>query len=177
MPDVRGYVPIGLGIVLAARFALGAIFMLGGVDKEHLDLDQQVLGPQTYRLRGGGAQSVRGFLPGQLGDSLRGGSRSWEGSLELRIPLAKNFSLVGFGDVGDVYGPIKADPRFRFRHLNTTFGGGVRYRTIIGPIRLDVGYRPKDLQRIDGSPGEADQTGLGKAKFKGAVHLTIGEAF
>jgi len=176
MPDVRGYVPIGLGMVLAARFALGAIFVLGA-DEEHLDLDQEQLGPQTYRLRGGGAQSNRGFLPGQLGDSRRGGTRSWESSLELRVPLSKNFSLVGFGDIGDVYGPLKRNPPFRFSRLNTTFGGGLRYRTIIGPIRLDVGYRPKNLQRADGGPGETDRTGFGKAKFNGAIHLTIGEAF
>jgi translocation and assembly module TamA len=177
MPDVRGYVPIGLGMVIAARFALGALFVLSA-DEQKLDRDQVVLGPQTYRLRGGGAQDNRGFLPGQLGDSLRGGNRSWISSIELRIPLAKDFSLVGFGDIGDVYGPLDvANPRFRFSHLNTAFGGGLRYRTIVGPIRLDVGVRPKKLQRIHGGPGEDDQTGLGKAKFPGAIHLTIGESF
>jgi outer membrane translocation and assembly module TamA len=177
MPDIRGYVPIGLGMVLPARFAMGALFMLDKHPDRDLDLDQQKLGPQTYRLRGGGAQSNRGFLPGQLGDSQRGGIRSWESSLEWRVPLSKDFSLVGFGDMGDVYGPLKGSHRFRFSHLNTTFGGGLRYRTIVGPIRLDVGYRPRKLQRSDGSPGEDDMTGIGKAKFRGAIHLTIGEAF
>lgn len=174
MPDARAYVPIGLGMVLAARFALGMIWMLSA-DKS-LDSDQQVLGPQTYRLRGGGAQSNRGFLPGQLGDSQRGGNRSWETSLELRIPLSKDFSIVGFGDMGDVNGPISGPTRFRFSHYNTAFGGGLRYRTIIGPVRLDVGARPTNLQRKHGEPGEDDKTGF-RNKFPGAVHLTIGEAF
>jgi outer membrane translocation and assembly module TamA len=91
--------------------------------------------------------------------------------------LTQDFSLVGFGDLGDVYGPVRGSPRFRFSHLNTTFGGGLRYRTIVGPIRLDVGYRPKTLQRAKGGPGEDDHLSLGGAKFRGAFHLTIGEAF
>jgi outer membrane protein assembly factor BamA len=187
MPDVRGYVPIGLGMVLAARFMLGAIYILDA-DKE-LDYQARYNGPQAYRLRGGGAQSNRGFLPGQLGDSRVGGTRQWESSVEWRIPLADSFSIVGFGDIGDVDGcpsdPSTVEPprdekcktRFRFERLNTSFGGGLRYRTIVGPIRLDVGYRPKNLQRSNGSPGEEDTLNLGKAKFRGAVHLTIGEAF
>ncbi|HEX6243348.1 MAG TPA: BamA/TamA family outer membrane protein, partial [Polyangiales bacterium] len=177
LPDIRGYIPLGLGLVLAARFAVGAIFIFDS-DKA-LDDEQTKLGPQTYRLRGGGANSNRGFLPGQLGDSTLGGIRSWEGSLELRIPLSDNFSIVGFGDVGDVHGSLTSKSHFRFNNPNTAFGGGLRYRTIVGPIRLDVGYRPPKLQRgpSAGNPPESDESGFGKAKFNGAIHLTIGEAF
>lgn len=175
MPDVRGYVPLGLGLVLAGRFALGAIFIHGS--DGDLDPEQRSLGPQTYRLRGGGAQSNRGFLPGQLGDSTLGGVRSWEASLELRVPLFENFSIVGFGDMGDVHGDLDGHSRFRFSHLNTSFGGGLRYRTIVGPIRLDVGYRPQKLQRTNRDPLEHDEMNLAGLKFRGAIHLTIGEAF
>ena len=187
VPDIRGYAPIGLGMVLAARFMVGAIAIFDADDS--LDYQARKNGPQAYRLRGGGAQSNRGFLPGQLGDSRVGGTRQWESSVELRVPLAESFSIVGFGDIGDVSGcPVEpkesngtqnvgCNPHFRWERLNTTFGGGVRYRTIVGPIRLDVGYRPKNLQRADGEPGEEDTLNIGKAKFRGAVHLTIGEAF
>jgi translocation and assembly module TamA len=195
-PDVRGYAPLGLGFVLAARFALGSIHIFDAGDK--LDQQSQELGPQTYRLRGGGANSNRGFGPGELGDGLRGGVRRWESSLELRIPLAKNFSLAAFADAGDVHGPRTCDedetpgedsddpchaagdrprPQFRFSHLNTAVGGGLRYRTIVGPIRLDVGYRPLKLQRADDSePADDPSTSFG-LKFRGAIHLTIGESF
>src|SRR5262249_17253312 len=98
----------------------------------------------------------------------------WESSLELRIPLLKDFSIVGFADLGDVH----AGQSFRFDHLNTAVGGGLRYRTIVGPIRFDVGYRPRKLQRADGSdPGPGPQPAPGFAKFDGAIHLTIGESF
>jgi outer membrane translocation and assembly module TamA len=170
-PEARGYVPLGLGLVLAARFGVGALFIFDA--DSDLDADAKRLGPQAYRMRGGGAQGNRGFLPGQLGDSRKGGIRSWEASLELRVPLAQSFSLVGFCDMGDVNG----EEHFRFKHLNTAFGGGVRYRTIVGPIRLDVAARPEDLQWIGPPKGDREyDTSLFK-NFEGAVHLTIGEAF
>jgi outer membrane translocation and assembly module TamA len=171
-PEARGYVPLGLGIVVAARFALGMLHIMSA--SPALDETSQKLGPQVYRLRGGGAQSNRGFAPGTLGDGLSGGIRRWESSLELRVPLNKSFSLAFFGDMGDVH----AGKGFRFSHLNTTLGGGMRYRTVIGPIRLDAGYRPDALQRTQGGPpANAPQTDLGFAKFNGAIHLTIGESF
>src|SRR5690606_41620174 len=65
VPEARGYLPLPLDIVFAARFALGAIFIVEASD----DLDElsRELGPTSYRLRGGGANSNRGFLPGELG--------------------------------------------------------------------------------------------------------------
>jgi translocation and assembly module TamA len=172
LPEARGYAPLGLGIVLAARFALGSLHILDA--EESLDEASKRLGPQSYRLRGGGAQSNRGFGPGRLGDGLSGGIRRWEGSLELRVPLTKSFSVAVFSDVGDVHEAAS----FRFRHLNTAVGGGMRYRTILGPIRFDVGARPDALQRVGAkAPDDAFATDLGFVRFNGAVHLTIGESF
>lgn len=193
LPEARGYAPLGLGMILAGRFALGSLHVLDRSDR--LDLQSQVLGAGPYRLRGGGANSVRGFGPGELGDGRAGGIRRWEASLELRIPLSKNFYIVAFGDMGDVYNgqkrlaprdtgrvdemgrPINVyeqDARFRFDHLNTSLGAGLRYYTIIGPVRLDVAGRPDALQWKSDSNYAMN---LGFTKFKGAVHLTIGESF
>src|SRR5262249_5269871 len=132
-PDLRAYVPLPLGLVVAARFAIGVEEILWhdpALPERIPDIGQQapsggfgpgLLGPDPYRLRGGGANSDRGYLPGQLGgpvngdipiyvsaDNLRaqyatlGGVRRWEASLELRIPFSKDFSLVLFADMGDV---------------------------------------------------------------------------
>jgi translocation and assembly module TamA len=199
-PDLRGYAPLGLGFVLAGRFTIGSLHIFDAGDK--LDEEASALGPQAYRLRGGGANGNRGFAPGGLGDGVTGGTSKWESSIELRIPLAKNFSLAGFADAGDVYAPrcdpsptakerMEAETRgespapscdrqrvaFRFNHLNTAVGGGLRYRTIVGPIRLDVGYRPSKLQRADGSASDAPEAKSFGLKFNGAIHLTIGESF
>ncbi len=189
-PEIRGYVPLPLGLVLAARFAIGATF-IEDPDPE-LDPTSQRLGPQRFRLRGGGATSDRGYLPGLLGDGLDGGLRRWEASLELRIPLTESFGLVLFSDAGDVHaGRPTGDPygeeapRFRFDWPHLSVGFGLRYLTIIGPLRFDMGFQVPEAQVLGqpdsvsgrGSDNPTSQVDLGFVKFAGAVHLTIGEAF
>lgn len=124
-------------------------------------------------MRGGGASSNRGFLAGALGVGVEGGTRRWEGSLELRVPIGQSLELAGFADVGDV-----SVGAYRFSHLNTTLGYGLRYHTVIGAIRLDVGYRIPAWQRTDGSDGvEDDANELPFSSVPGAAHLTIGDPF
>ncbi|MEY4509525.1 MAG: hypothetical protein RLZZ450_1647 [Pseudomonadota bacterium] len=199
-PEARGYAPLGLGIVLAGRFALGWLAVINAGRK--LDDQSKLLGPQAYRLRGGGAMSNRGFGPGELGDGRTGGTHRWEASMELRVPLSKDFYIVGFCDMGDVnagfsvnrsYDTTIVDPTrmtrvgysakiekrkqqgFRMNHPNTAFGAGLRYYTVIGPIRLDVAGRPQKFLQFDSD--DDYRMDLGFKKFRGAVHLTIGDAF
>jgi outer membrane translocation and assembly module TamA len=220
--EARGYVPLPLGMVLAARFEIGVMEVLGTpLDPRNVYQFAQ-LGPTRLHLRGGGASSNRGFLPGLLGDveqvyvpaprtdqeiangapprerpvRISGGARSWEASLELRIRITESLGIVLFGDAGDVdrYRPGDPDegPQFRFDHPQIAFGLGLRYRTIIGPVRFDVAFRPDDLQVIGGEstlPPECGRTSgdrcrpvsridfFGLFNFPGAFHLTIGEAF
>ncbi len=169
-PEVRGYLPLFWDIVWAARFAVAGLFITRASD--HLDDTSQRLGPSAYRLRGGGANSNRGFLAGQLGAGAQGGIRRWEASSELRIPLGRDFVIAGFMDAGDV----NDQAVWRFDHLNLTAGWGFRYYTILGAIRLDTGLRILPWQRIDGSQGVAeDDSRLFGAP--GAIHLTIGDAY
>jgi outer membrane protein assembly factor BamA len=148
------------------------------------------VGPLRQRLRGGGSISVRGYDPNELGDVVRvedrldsGGLRLWEASVELRVPLTASFGAVLFTDVGDV----TREEYFRFSQLQTTFGFGLRYETLVGPIRLDFGLAPAALQSIgpdersreaytdDGLPVPFPESHL--FGTYGAVHFTIGEAF
>jgi outer membrane translocation and assembly module TamA len=171
-PDFRFFVPLPLGTVLAWRYAMGALFIFAKSDD--LDDISRRLGPSAYRLRGGGANSVRGFLPGKLGDSDQGGLRRWESMLEWRVRLGDSLAAVAFLDFGDV----NEDESFRFTHLNTTLGLGVRYFTFVGPIRLDAGFRIPSLQRTDGSNGiEEDADELPILDIPGALHFTIGDSF
>ena len=168
-PDVRGYVPLMWDFVLAARFAVGATFISSRSDK--LDPTSARLGPVPYRLRGGGANSNRGFAAGELGAGTDGGIRRYEGSIEVRIPLGQDLGVVLFGDVGDV----SQGKRIRFDHTNTALGFGLRYFTILGAIRLDLGWLVPGLQRIGDSGDPANDV---KVKVTpSAWHLTIGEAF
>jgi outer membrane protein assembly factor BamA len=177
IPDARVYLPLPWSIVFAARFALGASFVSS--PSPALDVRSARLGPQNYRLRGGGAGSNRGFLAGRLGASEFGGTRRWEGSVELRIPIGGDFGVVVFGDVGDVSdsaGETKLAgatlPTFQFRRLNLATGLGLRYFSVLGAIRLDAGWRIPGVQTF----GVADD-GVTLGAAPSAVHFTIGEAF
>lgn len=188
-PEVRGYVGLPLGMVLAGRFAMGMIGILStdlppritGADGE--SLGPGALGPETYRLRGGGANSNRGYIAGALGgttlflnDPHDGGVRRWEASLELRIALTENFGLVLFGDAGDV-SPL---PRFRWYAPQLSLGFGARYRTIVGPIRVDFGFRvpgARLIGRHDDEPPAPTDTLFGINGLQGAFHITVGESY
>lgn len=175
LPDVRAYIPLPWHITIAARFALGMLFISGADDG--LDPLSQQLGPRDYRLRGGGASSNRGYLPGRLGDGLEGGTRRWEGSLELRIPLFNDFGLALFGDVGDV----SREETFRWNYPQTSAGFGLRYFTIVGALRADFAWKLPGLQVL----GQEDQRvsdfdSNGNTLSRGGpfvFHLTIGQAF
>ena len=65
-----------------------------------------------------------------------GGSRVFEGSLELRVPLSSNFQAAAFGDFGQLW-----QDQLENKGLEVTPGLGVRYLSPIGPLRLDVAYR------------------------------------
>ena len=171
-PELRGYLPLPLDIVLATRFAVGWVRI--GESSPELDVTSRQLGPSSYRLRGGGANSNRGFLPGLLGAGVQGGLRRWESSTELRFAFGTAFGLVGFFDLGDV----NENPAFRFDHLNSSAGAGLRYHTLVGVLRLDVGFRIPSLQRASGAPGiEEDANTLPWSQTPGAAHFTIGESF
>ncbi|MBN1654942.1 MAG: BamA/TamA family outer membrane protein [Deltaproteobacteria bacterium] len=181
-PEARGYLPLPLRMVLAGRVRMGILLISDsqiGDDPELQELRDY--GPIRYRLRGGGSNSVRGYNPNTLGDTVwecgrlySGGLRQWEASLELRVPLTVDLGTVVFVDVGDV----TIEEVFRFYYPHTTVGFGFRYDTIVGPLRFDFGFLPKGLQTF----GEFDppKSNLPPGKIfglDGAFHITIGEAF
>jgi len=162
-PEARAYIPLPFYMVLAARFAVSANFILSS--SPDLDATSRELGPTSYRLRGGGAQSNRGFVAGRLGSGLEGGLRRWESATELRIRLGGAFGVVGFYDMGDVI----RGTTLTFTRPNPSAGFGLRYITIVGAIRFDVGFR---LDKVEG-----DANKLFLFDTPGAMHLTLGEAF
>jgi outer membrane protein assembly factor BamA len=197
-PEARGYLPLPLGIVLAGRVRLGIM----EVTDSEIDVARandpdgylqrlRELGPLRQRLRGGGHNSVRGYASNTLGDIVRvghrldsGGARQWESSLELRVPITPSFGTVFFTDAGDV----TQQKRFRFDAPQLTFGIGLRYFTLVGPVRLDAGFSPSSLQTIGGDdrvrtqidPATHAASAFPESRLfggSGALHFTIGEAF
>lgn len=110
--------------------------------------------PLPERFFAGGAESHRGFPQNQAGprDLLTGfplgGRALLVHRLELRFPLSgDNLGGVFFQDAGNLYSAMNAlSLRIRQRRLTDfdymvhAVGFGLRYRTPIGPLRLDLAY-------------------------------------
>lgn len=96
--------------------------------------------PANKRLYAGGGASVRGFGyqavgPLDLNGDPTGGLSAIEGAVEARTRLTKRIEIAGFIDAGAVsQDPL---PDFGGPYL-VGAGGGVRYRSPAGPIRIDV---------------------------------------
>ncbi len=110
--------------------------------------------PLPERFFGGGSASHRGFAENQAGPRdldtgyPLGGKALLINNTELRFPLlGDNLGGVLFHDAGNVYSKVGA-VSFRFHQKGVTdfdymvhaVGFGVRYRTPIGPVRVDLGY-------------------------------------
>ncbi len=97
--------------------------------------------PDTLLFRAGGDESVRGYGYRTLGvkndNTTLGGRSLFTGSLELSHPLLARFpSLWGavFADIGD------AAQSWSSLDLKLGYGAGLRWRSPVGPLRLDAAY-------------------------------------
>ena len=114
--------------VLAGRLVLGSI--LGAAP-------DQV--PPDWRFYAGGGGSVRGYPFQSIGprtafDQPAGGDGLLEASVELRQPLAGPWGLALFADAG----AVSQDGIPGTGDLSVGVGLGVRYRTPVGPVRVDL---------------------------------------
>ncbi len=74
-----------------------------------------------------------------------GGSRHVEGSVELRFPMwGPRISGAAFLDFGQVW---DGGGRFTFDGLVLGPGVGLRYGTPVGPVRIDLAYRGREISR------------------------------
>lgn len=100
--------------------------------------------PLSERFFAGGNTTVRGVAEDTLGTpaTLINGFATGGGSLlilngELRYSLWKSLAAVTFLDVGNVY---EMASKFQPTDLQPAVGIGLRYKSPIGPIRVDVGF-------------------------------------
>jgi outer membrane protein assembly complex protein YaeT len=126
--------------------------------------------PLAERFFAGGGNTQRGFPDNQAGprDLLTGfplgGSAFLFNNTELRFPLyGANVNGVLFEDAGNVYSSLgnisfRVDQRNNsdFDYMVHAVGFGVRYRTPIGPLRLDLAYSINP-PRYNGFPGSYSQ--------------------
>ncbi len=126
--------------------------------------------PAGRRFFAGGSTSVRGFQQDRLGvpgvlneDGLsNGGNGVVVLNGEVRTQLWTNIAVVGFVDGGNVF--ARAGD-MSMRDLRGSAGVGLRYRSPLGPLRLDVGFK-FDRRIVSG-----------KRERGWEFHLSIGEVF
>lgn len=174
--DVRRFTRLGSSTMLAKRVQGGGLF---NAPTDSL--------PNNIRFYLGGTNSVRGWYRQDLGpkrartDSAgfiryvpRGGRAMFSFNIELRQEL--NFLIDGFGiaaflDGGQVWETWR---QLDTRPLQFGAGGGFRYQSPIGPIRIDIGYKlnptEADLERYRGRD-------FGSAWDRIGIHFSIGQAF
>ena len=119
---------------------------------------------------GGDTGPVRGFALDQLGDDATidengfptGGNAMIVLNSELRVPVTGALQVVGFLDAGNVFDQVS---NLRLGRIRSAAGFGVRYRSPVGPIRVDLGFK---LDRREFGDQEESLT---------ALHVSIGQAF
>ncbi|HEY6895358.1 MAG TPA: BamA/TamA family outer membrane protein, partial [Rhodanobacteraceae bacterium] len=117
--------------------------------------------PASERFFAGGDTTNRGFaldtlgvrhVPAQPGDTLDqagfpiGGNGVVVLMGEVRARLAGSFGVVGFVDTGNVFAHATD---IDVTELRSAVGGGIRYKSPFGPIRLDLGFK------VHPQPGES----------------------
>jgi hypothetical protein len=110
-----------------------------------------------------------------------GGFTLWETSFELRYRFSDDWSVVGFMDASDVSTKLA---RFSLVEPHVAVGPGLRYRSPVGPVRVDVGYRIPWLQQVKPAPDEPPDISQvppycddDKWHSNFTLHILIGEAF
>lgn len=185
LPEARAFLPVFRSTVLAGRLRVGTLRSLGASDP-----------PVIARFYSGGPSLMRGYYTRRLSPVVHttddrfvpvGGDGLVDGSLEVRYPIVGNLGGVVFLDYGIVTQSRREalDPG----NLQYAAGFGLRYKTIFGPLRIDVAGRlprrtatgweqpgvPELAQVTPGGP--LVDTGNRRHEAIVSVHLSLGEAF
>lgn len=182
--DVRKYTELNRALVLATRVKGGIIYYskqdslpsdvkyyTGGTNSVR-GWSTQFLGPKrtvtTTDTTGGSNIETLSYVPG-------GGKMLFNFNVEFRQELdglLKGFGIATFLDGGQVWSGVGD---FNPADIQFGVGGGIRYQSPIGPIRVDVGYKinptSQDLNQF------SDGTDNGSKWDRWGLHFSIGQAF
>lgn len=93
----------------------------------------------------GGADTLRGYAEDRFW-----GRNQLLTTAELRFPLQKSFSVIGFVDYGGAWGGYNTVNDFMQSpdmKLHMGYGVGLSFRTPLGPIRVDLGFDDRGKSR------------------------------
>jgi outer membrane protein assembly complex protein YaeT len=187
------YHRLGDRLVLARTFSFGLMTTLR--NRPELPASPQDI-PLPERFYAGGASTHRAFPENQAGPRDEdtgfplGGKALLAIGTELRFPLiGQNISGVLFHDAGNVFTSVR-DISWRFRQRNKldfdymvhAAGFGVRYRTPVGPFRVDFAFSPNS-PRFSGCRGSRAELLFGDCKVSDQrinrfqFHFSMGQTF
>ncbi len=169
---LAGGIRLGLGTGLPRSVVLTGSDgrPLIGPDGNHQVIDVRDV-PLSERFFAGGDTTVRGFQLDRLGrpDTFDrdgtpiGGHAEFIVNQEVRIGLWRDLGVVAFLDGGNVFAAVDD---FSLRRLRGGIGAGIRYKSPVGPIRLDFGFKLGTLQTFGT-----------RREDRFALHVSIGQAF
>ena len=156
-------------LALGARMGLAAGFSRTVERDGQIILVEDI--PASERFYAGGDTTVRGFTLDRLGtpetidqDGFpRGGHGMIVLNVEARIPVRGGLGAVAFIDGGNVFRLVSD---IDLSQLRGAVGFGVRYRSPVGPIRVDLGFK---LDRKILPNGDRERPT--------ALHISLGQAF
>jgi len=162
-PFLKGFLQAAAYRRLSGRLLLAVSGRLGLArtfrDEPGLPLPERFFAGGAYSLRGFDTDKVGPLVPASDGELLpTGGNALMLAGVELRADVTRYFQVAAFSDAGNVY-PLVSD--MTLGDVRYTAGVGVRYKSSLGPIRVDWGFK---LDRRPGEPGSR-------------VHFAIGHAF
>jgi outer membrane protein assembly complex protein YaeT len=156
-------------LVLGARVGLAAGFPRTVTrDGQTTTVDDL---PASERFFAGGDTTVRGFTLDRLGtpetigqdDFPTGGHGLIVLNAEARVPLGGDLGMVGFIDGGNVWRNVED---MDLSQMRGSVGFGLRYRSPVGPIRIDLGFK-LDRRMLP----------TGVRERPTALHISLGQAF
>ena len=173
--------------IIAAGVQLG---LARGFPLEGVVTDNGPTLPASERFFVGGDATVRGFALDQLGvhggqlppdrqseatidpkGFPKGGNAMLVLNSEIRFPLWGNLGAVAFLDAGNVFDRVA---NLDLGKIRGAAGVGIRYRSPIGPIRVDLGFK---LDQGRFLKEREDGTLTTDRERLTALHVSIGQAF
>ncbi|RJO63227.1 MAG: hypothetical protein C4523_20885 [Myxococcales bacterium] len=163
-PEIKAYWQVFSHLQAAARASTGYIFPYGMKPGAPISMKYYLGGGDT--VRGWGLKRLSPRIEdcdpsGKCSSLPVGGKTMALGNVELRFKTIDVLYVVPFFDVGDVQ---SGEMEYKPSQWSYSTGGGLRYDSPVGKLRLDFGYRLNTFSRFSGDA-------------RWAIHFSFGDAF
>jgi outer membrane protein insertion porin family len=154
------FYPLYKNVIFSKKLTFGYISQVGN---ERIPIDERFYLGGIYSLRGFKARSVspvdQSLITDYTGNQRSelvylGGNKEFYGSFGIAVPLLQEAGIKGvvFFDYGNAYG----ESQQMFSSTLMSYGGGIRWASPLGPLRLEYGIPVNPRRGIDSSTGRLE---------------------